>query len=226
MSNPNPARITDQLWWFWTEFKKIEPSVRLGGIYANKPGYHNTRLGNYPTNYSVKLPDDKLGPSDKAAAIDLTFPDAQQGDYKTIRKYSYRLLKSGKDLNDERGNYLREFYGQADADTGVEGWDFQYLVNVSSDSSHLWHIHLSFIRRYVGIWKAMRAVLSILKGESVEVWRVKEAALIIQYHTVTTGDTLSGIATRYNTSVERLMVLNPSIVDEGLIYVGQRVRIR
>src|SRR5262245_3176776 len=45
-TNPNPARITEAMWWFWLEFDKIEPTVRLGGIYNNKSGYHNTRANN------------------------------------------------------------------------------------------------------------------------------------------------------------------------------------
>lgn len=40
-------------------------------------------------------------------------------------------------------------------------------------------------------------------------------------YTVQKGDTLSEIAVAYNTSVVNLMKLNPSIVDEDLIYVGQ-----
>ena len=160
------SAITDEMWYFWTEFKKIEPTVELGGIYADKPGYHNTRAGNSPSNYSVVLPPDKLGPSDKAAAIDLTFPNAQSGNYTTIAKYSSRLLKSGKDPNDPRGNYLREFFGNADSDTQVEGWDFYYATTSTSDSSHLWHIHISFLRKYVTSLTAMNAVLSILKGET------------------------------------------------------------
>lgn len=176
MRNPNSARITDPMWQFWLAFKTIEPSVKLGGIFADKPGYHNTRAANNPKNYSVAdFALDRQGPPDKAAAIDLTFPDAQASRYETIIKYSKRLLLSGKDMDDERGNYLREFYGQADADQAVEGWDFQRLITVSSDSSHLWHIHISVIRAYVNDPKAFRALFSILQGEPVAVWRAREA---------------------------------------------------
>lgn len=170
MVNPNPARITAQLWWFWEQLHKLEPTSQLGGIYANKPGYHKTRAANLPTNYSVQYTLDKLGPSDKAAAVDWTFPEAQSGNYGRIAKYSKRLLDSGKDLDDSRGNFLREFYGNADTDTQVEGWDFQRVSPATSDSSHLWHIHFSFMRYYVDNQDAVEAVLSILKGESVDEW--------------------------------------------------------
>lgn len=158
------------MWRFWLEFKAFEPSVQLGGIYAVKPGYHNARDNLPASDYSVQLPADKLGSGASAAAIDLTFPDAQSARYDTIIKYADRLLRSGVDPNDPRGNRLREFYGQADQDTKVEGWDFQHLVPVTSDSSHLWHIHLSFLRQYQQEWEGFRDVLSILRGETTQQW--------------------------------------------------------
>lgn len=189
-ANPNPSRITEPMWWLWEQFKAAEPTAEFGGIYAAKPGYHNTRNGNDPSNYSVaQYALDRQGPADKAAAIDLTFPDAQSGRYATIIKYAARLLKSGQDPHDERGNYLREFYGQADQDQSVEGWDYQALTTSTSDTSHLWHIHISVMRAYVDDRRMARAVLSILAGQTVEAWRAAEAG------TVTTptsrGDTVA-----------------------------------
>lgn len=164
MTNPNPSRISDAMWAFWLAFKALEPTVQLGGIYAAKPGYHNVRDALPRSDYSVQLDLDRQGPGDKAAAIDLTFPDAQAGDYATIAKYSARLLASGRDPDDERGSYLREFYGNADLDSEVEGWDFQRVGPATSDDSHLWHIHLSFMRAYLDDPAAFAAVLSILQG--------------------------------------------------------------
>lgn len=171
--NPNPTRISAEMWRFWEEFKKIEPTVKLGGIYANKPGYHNTRDALSWADYSCKLPEDRKGPGDKASAIDLTFPDAQAGDFKTIRKYSTRLLNSGKDLKDSRGNYLREFYGNVDGNQIVDGWDYHYVGPASSDSSHLWHIHLSFLRCNINNRVGYDAVLSILRGETFAAYQAR-----------------------------------------------------
>lgn len=172
-SNPNPARITDQMWALWEGFKAIEPSVQLAGIYAGKTGYHDTRDANPSNNYSVQLTIDKQGPGDKAAAIDLTFPDAQADDYKTINKYSQRLLAAGRvgRQADPRTVYMREFYGNVDTDSEVEGWDYFRWGAATSDSSHLWHIHISIQRGYVTDPEMVRAVLSILKGETVAQWR-------------------------------------------------------
>lgn len=170
-ANPNPAYITNEMWWLWQQLQALEPSSKLGGIYANKPGYHNAR-GQLPSwDYSVcDDPPDQGGPPDKAAAIDWTFPDAQAGNYSTISKYTKRLIDSGKDPDDPRMNGWRECYGNADSDTYVEGWDFRYGYAVTSDSSHLWHIHLSENRDQTTSQKNKEALLSVLKGETVDQW--------------------------------------------------------
>lgn len=155
----------------WPGFKDIEPSVRLGGIYANKPGYHNKRENLPSSDYSVgQFAVDRVGPADEASAIDLTFPDAQGGNYSTISKYSKRLY-AARNEGDERTKFMREFFGQIDSDRSVEGWDYSKNRASSSDSSHLWHIHISIHRKYINSVTAMRAILSILKGETLEQWR-------------------------------------------------------
>lgn len=160
--------ITPELQYLADQLEILEPSSKLGGIYAFKPGYHSTRAdnqANWPSNYSIKDSVDKGGPSDKAAAIDWTFPDAQAGNYATIDKYSSRLLASGQNPEDDRLNGWREFYGQCDNDDGVEGWDFRYVVAATSDSSHLWHIHLSCDRDKVTSRENMDKLLAVLRGD-------------------------------------------------------------
>lgn len=46
------------------------------------------------------------------------------------------------------------------------------------------------------------------------------------YYTVKEGDSLSVIASRYNTSVIKLMLLNLHIKNPNLIYPGDVIRIR
>ena len=42
-------------------------------------------------------------------------------------------------------------------------------------------------------------------------------------YTVKSGDTLSGIAKKYGTTVKKLQALNPSISNPNKIYVGQKI---
>ena len=170
----------------------LSPGSQNGGTYANKPGYHNTRAGNLSTNYSVVDAVDKLGPSDMCAACDWTFPDAQSARYATIAKYTSLLLASAKDQQDPRLNYMREFYGQADSDTQVEGWDTRYGRAATSDSSHLWHIHFSFSRATVTDPKAFAAVLSVLRGETTAQWKGATDVSAVFIHNALGGMWVSG----------------------------------
>lgn len=43
-------------------------------------------------------------------------------------------------------------------------------------------------------------------------------------HIVNPGDTLYDIANQYNTTVERLMELNPEIKNKNLIYIGDFIK--
>ena len=47
-----------------------------------------------------------------------------------------------------------------------------------------------------------------------------------QYYLIQNGDTLSGIARKFGTTVEVLMALNPRIKNKNLIYAGDRIRVR
>lgn len=180
MTNPIPNRITDPLWDLWLECKRVIPGVRLGGIYANKRGYHNTRANNlkfWPNDYSIRLDADKLGPSDKAAAIDLTMSGDQM-----VRRTNY-LYRSALNKGDPRLRPLREFIGTRDGEQvycriagnssglgegrGSNDW--------GRDSSHLWHIHISILRQFVNSSAAMAGISSVLSGESLAEFMGRQA---------------------------------------------------
>ena len=47
-----------------------------------------------------------------------------------------------------------------------------------------------------------------------------------QYHLVQKGETLSGIAAKYHTTVKNLLSLNPRIDNPNLIFPGEMIRVR
>ncbi|MDP8971162.1 MAG: peptidoglycan-binding protein [Actinomycetota bacterium] len=159
----------------------LSEGSKNAGTLARKAGYHDTRKHHLQVgrrnDYSIRLTRDKRGPDDESGGMDWTFRSAQRGDYREIAKFSRRLLDAGR-RNDPRTAALREFYGNADLDRQVEGWDFVFDVPASSDSSHLWHIHLSFRRDIVNSEKWIDAVLSILKDEPLGVWQTRWSAAV------------------------------------------------
>lgn len=168
-SNPNPSRITDASWTLMESALDAFPTMRNGGIYANKPGFHNTRAGNSSTNYSVQGVRQQRGPGDKAAAYDFVYVDAQAGNYGTISVVTSRAIAAGQ-RNDARTKGWYEVFGQADWDSTVEGWSFAKGEPSTSDSSHLWHNHFSENREMLAELLNKDALLSIMVGESLATW--------------------------------------------------------
>ncbi|MDR7278375.1 hypothetical protein [Catenuloplanes atrovinosus] len=177
--NPNPTRITDEIWSLWERFDRLESSALLGGIYAAKPGYHNYRNAVATSDYSrADVAADRQGPGDKAAALDLTMSAA------AMRAYTSRLDVAAR-ARDERlyiGGVpiIREFIGTKDNRsvycyvlTGGRplGVGADAGPDPGRDTTHLWHLHISFIRRFVNSSDAMNRIYSVLAGESLADWR-------------------------------------------------------
>lgn len=178
LDTPIPSNLTDDItpasWWLWLRLKELEPKSLLGGIYANKRGFHNKGKQVSSSDYSVRDAPNRTGPwwRDFASAIDWTFSDAQKGQFGTIDKYTSRLVASAQDAKDPRLDMiLYEFFGQADWDRDVEGWDEYHDRPSTSDDSHLWHIHMSFLRSKCGDFWSMWALLTVLMGWTVAQWR-------------------------------------------------------
>jgi hypothetical protein len=58
---------------------------------------------------------------------------------------------------------IREFYGSTDG-YNVCGWDYYGGYAVTSDDSHLWHIHLSILRQYSNDTTALAKVADVITG--------------------------------------------------------------
>lgn len=187
--NPNPAVMTDALWWLVCMREELEPASQNGGTYANKPGHHNIG-NNLPmpgkhSDSSITYSYDREGAwwRTKTAAHDWTFPDAQRGDFTTINRYTRRLINSMKDPNDTRPDHVYAYtLGQLDGDRVVEGYNERTdAAETSADESHNWHRHDSFRRNIVGSFDAMWKALTIDMGWTFAEWQ----------RSVSEGDTMS-----------------------------------
>ncbi len=173
-SNPNPARVPNEIWNLWEHIDRAVPSMKLSGIYAPKTGYHDVaRQGDY--SYS-EVANDRLGPAGKASAIDLTPAGSQD-----MIVYTKRLEVAAKArdprlfINGEP--VLREFIGTKDGRwvycyvlTGgrARGLDEDADDDWGRDATHLWHIHLSIIRKFSTSQRAMDGIASVLLGEGAD----------------------------------------------------------
>jgi hypothetical protein len=167
--------VTTASAFFMNELVKMEPGTENSGIYANKPGYHNTRAGNIAldktdnttvADYSIRLPADLKGPSDKSAGYDWTHEKAHSGNYASMAKYGDRL-EAAFNAKDPRLYGWREALGQTDLDATPEGLDFVYWTRRTPDGTHSWHWHFSELRQFVESMINKLCMLSVLKGESL-----------------------------------------------------------
>lgn len=159
------------------ELCAAESQGRNSGIYAGKSGYHNSYnnhvrgvSGGSPRDYSVTdYAADKVKYNrDYGSALDWSFDDARlHGDFKTIAVYSRRLIEAMK-RRDSRLFYrgepvIREMQGQTDTDRAVEGYSLaRGYALTTSDLTHLWHIHMSFFRKFCNNWEAIVGVRDVL----------------------------------------------------------------
>jgi hypothetical protein len=109
------------------------------GDSAHDYGYHRGRNYLPSSDYSVTYPEDREGDGEAACGLDLSWSDAQW--QYTV---SQRLLNAA---NDSRMHACREFYGSVDG-RNVVGYDYYEGRPGTSDDTHLWHIHLSILRKY------------------------------------------------------------------------------
>ena len=150
------------------------PTAQLGGIYANKPGYHNRRDNLPGSDYSVQRPDDQAGNGQWAAGLDVTLHNPADMVRLTQRLIDLTLAR------DARIQVVREFFGTTDGRT-VVGLDVRDVRWITSDPSHLWHEHYSIYRRWAGAHAAMDALADAILDVPTTT-RHRRTALTDQQH--------------------------------------------
>jgi hypothetical protein len=135
------------------------PGAVLSGIVgdpAHTYGYHRGRNYVSSSDYSVQRADDKQGHPDAACGLDISLSSAD------MKRVTQRLIDATM-ASDARIQVVREFFGTVNGTT-VTGLDVRDKRWVTSDPSHLWHVHLSMYRRYADDHAAMQGVAAVLIG--------------------------------------------------------------
>lgn len=138
-------------------------AIGIKGDESHTFGYHRSRNwinahGDGSGDYSNQLALDRAGDPNWLAALDISLPPDQ------MRAVSGRLLRGMRDGN-PRLAAVREFYGTVDGEN-VIGWDSSTNRAVSSDDSHLWHVHISFYRSLAA--NDHSGVLAVLLGQEAD----------------------------------------------------------
>lgn len=143
----------------WDTIHSRIPDAQLGGIlppYSTSGGYHNCREQLPSDDYSVQRADDQKGDGWASCGLDVTMgPD----DMKTCTQRLITATQNG----DPRLIGLRSFLGTIDGQN-VTGMDVRDRRFVTSDDSHLWHVHLSFYRAYANDRDATQKVADVFTG--------------------------------------------------------------
>lgn len=133
--------------------------LELAGILGDSShtyGYHRARAVLPSDDYSVELPLDQEGNQWAAAALDIK--PAHPGGMVALTR---RLARAAA-LRDPRiTRVVREFYGTIDG-VNVLGVDVATGAPSLSDRSHLWHLHISFYRRFACSPAALAPVADVL----------------------------------------------------------------
>lgn len=164
--------------WLAAKWDAAIPSARLSGIvgdaaHARDGGYHISRQDQPSWNYSVAdYSLDRLGPSDAAAAVDMTMNTSD------MIRVSRRLAAAAANKSDPRLlGKVRAFNGTFNGRSAIRIEVRQYNGRgagvYSATADHLWHVHLEIHRRYVNSQSVMDGIYSVIRGESLSAYKIR-----------------------------------------------------
>lgn len=151
----------------------------VGGKGDNKHlrGYHRSRRWILESRYSAYGRDDysitnaldKGGDPNWLAALDAT--------PKTTATLVAMCQRLDAAMRADTLPQVREWYGNVDGNQVVDGWDDVIHRAASSDSSHLWHLHISFYRsRANDDHSNLLAVLTQQGGDDMETFVITDGS--------------------------------------------------
>lgn len=173
------------LGWLVEQWESVIGSAEGSGIVNDsgdigKTSKHWSRQDNPSGSWAVSHAKDKQGPSNMAAAVDVTMHN--DSDMFTVHKRFKKLFNER--ATDPRAAYVDCFNGW-DGNGSPGRYDLPAGTVSTTDDSHKWHEHVETFYLYVGTdeqsWKAARAILSVVKGETAQQWLAAEEGDMAEY---------------------------------------------
>ena len=164
-----PSALSKIYGWVDPHFSTMRRSGIVGDA-RHLAGYHRSRQrllnAGKTADYSIQAPADKRGERWACCGIDISFGPREM--IIATRRLMNACKPDGDGSYDPRIEPVREFFGTLDG-RKVTGWNRYPSSNrrvgyTTSDSSHLWHVHISAFRDYADDEDKMRGVADVLNG--------------------------------------------------------------
>jgi lysozyme len=201
----------------WTEYK-ILPSLTVSQAILESGWGQSTLASKYHNLFGIKADSSWTGEYVTMSTIE----ESSSGYYYTVNakfrkydSYSDSIIDHDKFLIDN--SRYSNLIGQTNAKTVTSLISKDGYATDSSYSSKL----MSIINSYgLTAWDQLAFEYSGVTVDNSSSSTSNSSSSSTQYYTVQSGDTLTGIATTYSTTVPNLVSWN-SITNKNLIYVGQ-----
>ena len=160
------------------------------------------------------------------------------------RKMAVNKIPLGRHFLQSMGQTRRVFRGEGEF-VGLGAYDtFKALANVFYEetagalvhpvwmATTAWFVGLKleqeprsdYVRYSFEFWEALPGLRTQLEVQN-KAGQSAVSGTAQRWHTVARGESLWAIALSYDTTVEKLLELNPAIANPNLILVGQKVRV-
>lgn len=209
---PAIATLRSRLLSFWGI-----PSANIGikGNTAHLAGYHrsyawvkNSRWCNSRSYSTSETPGNRSpGNPNWACALDISLPNSK------LLPMCQRVDRAVRSGTLEK---VTEWYGNRDGDGRVDGYDNIHNRVASSDSSHLWHLHLSFDRGRAN--EDHSDLYEVLTGEGMEptdVWAYNITSPSLNRNTTARDWIKDGYAAKLNTEKILAALAELKVLLEG-----------
>lgn len=200
--------------------EKIEAAGYWAGVYANKNWFDNYLENGIEKTYTSWIAHYTSG------------TDKYKGEFDMWQNSSTGEV-NGIDGNVDTNYMYRDLFSAIKGGSGSSNSSNSNGTTSSSPSGTTRELAEAVIAGKYGNGEARKKALGSRYNEvQAEVNKIlnskssSSSSSKVQYYTVKSGDTLSGIASKYGTTVSKLMSLNPNIKDANLIYVNQKIRVK
>lgn len=167
--------VSEQVRWLADQWEDHcgYPSAVLSGIvpdqrHLDNGGYHcsveDLRRFDNEKDYSNTRPDDRDQNVQYGAGIDMSMSPAD------MKRCHDRVRRVWADKTDPRRVYVNAINTWSGTGDAVR-LDFYANTSKYASPDHKWHNHGELRRRWLRDWTAVRAVVSVLRGDTVAQWK-------------------------------------------------------